>query len=111
MGALVVIAGNKVSGDGSAVLSGGVEEEVQIALRLGKPVIPLGMTGYVAQAVWEKAHETPGRYLPGIDCKAELETLGNSTATVQEVVQAVSSLLIKAEQIASARCRDNPKSP
>ena len=83
---------------------------LQIALRLGKPVIPVGMTGYVAQAVWEEAHEAPSRYLPGIDCKAELETLGNSTATVQEIVQAVSSLLIKAEQIASARCRDSPKS-
>jgi len=110
VGALVVIAGNKVGSDGSVVLSSGVEEEVQIALRLGKPVIPVGMTGYVAQAVWEEAHEAPGRYLPGIDCKAELEILGNSTATVQEIVQAVSSLLIKAEQIASARCRDNPKS-
>jgi len=105
-----VIAGNKVSSDGSVVLSSGIEEEVQIALRLGKPVIPVGMTGNVAQAVWEEAHKAPGRYLSGIDSKAELEMLGNSTATVQEIVRAVSSLLIKAEQIASARCRDNPKS-
>ena len=110
VGALVVIAGNKVSSDGSVVLSVGVEEEVQIALRLGKPVIPVGVTGNVAQAVWEAAHKAPGRYLPGIDSKAELDMLGNSTATVQEIVQAVSSLLFKAEQIASARCRDNPKS-
>ncbi len=98
-----------LSSDGSVVLSGGVEEEVQIALRLGKPVIPVGMTGNVAQTVWEEAYKAPDRYLPGIDSKAELEMLGNATATVQEIVQAVSSLLIKAVQIASARCRDNPK--
>ncbi|ATE61884.1 SIR2 family protein [Thauera sinica] len=107
VGALVVIAGNKAVEGDSVVPSGGIEEEVRIALRLGKPVIPVGLTGYVAHAVWEAACAAPDRYLPGIDGTAELEVLGNAASTVQEIVGAVSSLLTKAEKIASARCREN----
>ncbi len=105
VGALIVVAGNKADRDGSTISSTGVEEEVQIALRLGKPVIPLGFTGHVAHAVWSKAYAEPSQYLPGLECKPELEVLGNSTSTVAEVIEAVRSLLKKAEQVASARCR------
>lgn len=109
VGALIVVAGNKTANDGALVLSSGVEEEVQIALRLGKPVIPVGLTGHVAHAVWEAARVAPDRYLPGIDCNTELEVMGNPASSVDAVVEAVIALLGKAERIASARCRDGSK--
>lgn len=109
VGALIVVAGNKAADDGSVVLSNGVEEEVQIALRLGKPVIPVGLTGHVAHAVWEAARAAPDRYLPGIDCNTELKVMGNPASSVDAVVEAVIALLGKAERLASARCRDGSK--
>lgn len=106
VGALIVVGGNKLGDSGDVVLSAGVQEEVQIALDLGKPVIPIGKTGHAAEIVWKAACIAPERYLPGIDCTAELEVLGNLLSGTNELVGAVVSLLGKAENIASARCRD-----
>jgi len=106
VGALVVVAGNKADAKGCCIPSSGVEEEVQIALDLGKPIIPIGLTGHVAKAVWDAARQAPDRYLPGIDCDLELTVLGDPKSTVEAVISAVVTLLGKAEQIASARCRD-----
>ena len=66
VGAVVVLAGNKKSADGTVIPSNGVEEEVEIALRLGKPIIPIGATGHVAEAIWKEASLSPDKYLPGI---------------------------------------------
>jgi hypothetical protein len=103
VGALVVLAGNKVGPDGRAVPSTGVEEEVEIALSLGKPIIPVGMSGHVAQKTWIAANAEPDRYLPGIECKRELSILGNADSTNEQVVAAVISLLQRAERIASTK--------
>jgi hypothetical protein len=111
VGALVVVAGNKADANGGCIPSSGVEEEVQIAIDLGKPVIPIGLTGHVAKAAWNAACQAPDRYLPGIDCHAELMVLGNPDSSVEAVVATVVTLLCKAERIASARCRDGAAPP
>lgn len=104
VGALVVLAGSKAGSDDAAVSSPGVEEEVQIALNLGKPIIPVGMSGHVARKTWEAAIAEPHRYLPGITCETELTILGKSDASVQDVVSAIGTLLERAEKIASTKC-------
>ncbi len=103
VGAVVVIAGNKADENGVAILSAGVEEEVQIALRLGKPVIPIGVSGHVAHELWTKALVTPDRFLPGLNAVAELAVLGDRSATNEQLVSTVVALLERAERIASAR--------
>lgn len=103
VGALVVIAGNKVGPEGNAVPSPGVEEEVAIALSLGKPIIPVGMSGHIAQKTWIAANAEPDRYLPGIECKSELTILGNAESTNEQIVSAVISILKRAERIASTK--------
>lgn len=102
VGAVIVLAGNKVEG-GSLTPSTGVQEEVRIALALGKPVIPIGQSGYVAKEVWDAACADPERYLPGLDGAQALPVLGAADATVEEVVAVVGSLLERAERLASAR--------
>jgi hypothetical protein len=103
VGALVVLAGNKAGPDGKVVLSNGVEEEVEIALSLGKPIIPVGMSGHVAQSAWTAANADPDRYLPGIECKSELTILGNADSTNEQIVDAVITLLQRSERIASTK--------
>lgn len=103
VGAVVVLAGNKVSAAGTQIPSSGVEEEVQIALSLGKPVIPIGMSGHVAHDVWLRAMNSPQEYLPGLDCAAELKVLGDSSSSVEHVIAPVSALLERAERSAAAK--------
>jgi hypothetical protein len=94
----VVLAGNKVDDAGNLIPSTGVEEEVRIALALGKPVIPVGQSGHVANTLWHAARLAPSTYLPNIDSAAELEVLGHPGSTVDDVVFSVMSLLEKTER-------------
>ena len=105
VGAMVVVSGNKAGGDGIVIASPGVEEEVQIALRLGKPVIPIGVSGHVAHRFWESAIADPQQYLPGIQCDAELTILGDQSSSVEQLVGATMSLLERAEKLASKKHR------
>ena len=98
-GVIVVMAGNREQAGGNEI-SPGVLEEVDIALREGKRVIPLGATGYAARKVWEKAVADPERYLPGLKAGKELMTLGDSKATNDQLINALFGLLEKAEKAA-----------
>lgn len=103
VGAVVVIAGNKTNGNGGSMPSAGVEEEVQIALSLRKPVIPIGVSGHVAQALWQRAMNKPEDFLPGLAGTDALAVLGDSAATNERIVEAVINLLEEAEAASSAR--------
>lgn len=98
-GILVVIAGNRER-DGLTEKSPGVIEEVDIALREGKYVIPVGATGHAAYEIWKKAIANPEDYLPGIKATNELTVLGKSDATNEQLMNALFKLLAKAETAA-----------
>ena len=97
------ISGNKDDGNGSHVASAGVEEEVSIALSMGKPVIPVGISGHVSHSYWQQAMAEPEIFLPGLNANKELTVLGDSFATNEQITHAVLELLQRAEQAASAR--------
>ena len=98
-GVIIVMAGNREQAGGTEI-SPGVLEEVDIALREGKRVIPLGATGHAARRVWEKAVADPERYLPGLKASKELTALGDSNATNEQLINALFGLLGKAERAA-----------
>ncbi len=98
-GVIVVMAGNREIA-GATEISPGVLEEVDIALREGKRVIPIGATGHAARKVWEKAIAEPERYLPGVKASKELKTLGDSKATNDQLINALFKLLEKGEKAA-----------
>ena len=68
-------------------------------------MIPVGVSGHVAREIWEAALRAPEKYLPGLNAVTELETLGDDSATTSQWLDAVLSLLTKAEAIASGRGR------
>jgi hypothetical protein len=102
-GAVIVISGNKDDGKGSPTPSPGVLEEVGLAQRMGKIIIPIGITGHVARTIWEAAIAEPDRYLPGIKLDSELTALGDEHWTLDTIMTAISSLLRKAEALAAGR--------
>jgi hypothetical protein len=103
VGAVVVISGNKDDGCGSHAASAGVEEEVSIALSMGKPVIPVGISGHVANSYWQQAMAKPAIFLPGLNGIKELTVLGDPLATNEQITNAVLELLQHAQKAASAR--------
>jgi hypothetical protein len=103
VGAVIVLAGNKAGVGGSVIPSNGIEEEVDIALSLGKPIIPIGVSGHVAQKIWTQAVANPQRFLAGVECTAELALLGNEIASNDQLVAAVVTLLERVEKIASTK--------
>ncbi len=103
VGTVVVISGNKNDGSGSYVDSPGVNEEVSIALAMGKPVIPVGISGHVAEMCWQKAMNNPELYLPGLNGSKELTVLGDQMASNIEIIDSVLELLKKAEAAAYER--------
>jgi hypothetical protein len=103
IGAVVVVAGNKIDTNGQACPSSGVIEEVEVALRLGKFIIPVGATGHVAEQIWTQAMTEPERYLPGLKAQEELSALGDKSASNEKLLNAVFSILHSAEKAVSAR--------
>lgn len=103
VGAVVVISGNKAGGDGVPVLSAGVKEEVQIVLNLGKPVIPIGVSGYVALALgsgrWKRRRSScrGSRGLLSWPC------LVIHTVTNEQIVSSMMVLLKRVEAGSSAK--------
>ncbi|NLH46170.1 MAG: hypothetical protein GX451_08615 [Acholeplasmataceae bacterium] len=93
-GVIVVIAGNHKQAGGNEI-SPGVLEEVNIALREGKCVIPIGATGHAARKIWEQAIVNPEQYLPRLKVKKEMTTLGDSSATNEQIIKALFSILKK----------------
>ena len=103
IGAVVVVAGNKLDANGLICPSSGVLEEVAIALRLGKFIIPVGATGHVAETIWKQAMSNQEQYLPGLNVVEELRILGDKGASNEILLNSVFSILNSAEKAVSAR--------
>ncbi len=98
-GSVIVISGNRDDGKGGVTQSPGVFEEVEIAKRLGKFIIPIGATGHAAQEVWKRAVASPTEYLPGLVLADELTILGNPAASDAELLNATFAILRAAEKV------------
>ena len=66
-------------------------------------MIPIGVSGHVAQALWQQAVAIPEHFLPGLMGTDALAVLGDSAATNEQIVGAVISLLEEAERASSAK--------
>lgn len=103
VGCVIVVAGNKPDGAGSIRPSDGVMEEVQIAQRMHKVIIPVGVTGHVAHDLWAQAVAEPERFFPGLDVEPYLAALGDASASDDAVIGAVFAILQQAQRVASLK--------
>lgn len=96
-GVCLVISGNKEK-DGNVVPADGVEKEIEIAKSLGQHVIPIGATGYVAARHWQQCMQDQTSYIGGISASDELAVIGDTSASVDSIVDAVTQILRKLDK-------------
>lgn len=96
-GVCIVLAGNKLEA-GAVVPANGVRQEVEIARSQGKVVLPVGATGHVARDLWEECRAKPSTCVGSLDIASKLDILGDTSATVDTLVQAIIDILKQLEK-------------
>lgn len=97
-GIVIVLSGNRAALGGGTEMSPGVFEEVEMARRQRKFIIPVGATGHAARKIWETVSAAPDDFLPGIKARTELNILGSSSASNDQLTTALFSVLTKARK-------------
>lgn len=100
VGVVIVLAGNKPDGKGGVKLSDGVREEIEIAKQMGKIIIPIGLTGHVADELWRETTANPQHFFPRLKVSKSLTVLGDATSDEDDVLNAVFEILNEAQKSA-----------
>ena len=66
-GVAIFVFGNKPDKDGKIIEANGVVREFEIAVSNGVVPIPVGVTGFAAQRIWDTVAATPDAYYKGIE--------------------------------------------
>lgn len=90
-GIAIFMFGNKKK-DGVVINADGCWEEYEIAKSLGKIIIPLGSTGYVAKEILENIKKSSSDFSYLSDYVSDLESIVNPNDLVNIVVRIVDSL-------------------
>lgn len=93
-GAAVFVFGNKLEGQ-EVVLSNGMQEEFDIAVRKGVKVIPVGSTGHLSRELWTYVTQNMNQFFPRDDGRIleAFNILGTSGLDVDDYVKAVVNIL------------------
>lgn len=91
-GVCIVLAGNKYE-NGTVVPANGVRQEIEIARKLGKIVLPIGATGHVAREEWDKIKSDIAMYFKCADATQAFGVLGDENAGVESLVKATIDIL------------------
>lgn len=93
-GASIFICGNKRDATtGLVVEADGVIEEFQLAVKQGVFPIPLGATGHAARTIWNEVNKSLSKFFPDGGVKGHFATLGKTTSTPEQLVDAVIGIL------------------
>jgi hypothetical protein len=93
-GISIFLLGNK-SKKGSIALSDGMRSEYEISKRQGNFLIPIGRTGYIAKELWEELMIEKQDDRAFDIYRPDIESLGDKTKTLEEVVEIVIELIKK----------------
>lgn len=94
-GIAVFVFGNKLGPGGDVVLSNGMQQEFQLAIDAGLKPLPVGVTGFVAEELWNKVNANLATFFPDAtpQFKEDFALLGNSTIQQQELIITISRLV------------------
>lgn len=92
----IFIAGNKIEGRRKKTVIGqGVLDEFKIGVSppLHNFPIPIGVTGYAARQIWDEVMNEPARFFDAKDVSGFLETLGDSTCSDEDLLNAIFKII------------------
>ena len=80
---------------GSVISSNGMREEYEIAKTKGLFLIPVGLTGYMAQELWSEVYSefVEGNFARGQEIKKQLGLLGEASSTLVEARTTVMNII------------------
>lgn len=93
-GISIFLLGNK-NEKGSIVLSDGMRSEYEISKKQGNFLIPIGRTGYITKELWEELMEEKKDDHTFDSYRSDLESLGDTKKTLEEIVEIVIGLVKK----------------
>lgn len=97
-GVAIFLFGNRIF-NGNMVLSKGVESEFAIAESAGLKIIPIGITGYVAEQIWKRVIENFNNYYADHeDLKEDFKKLGNTEISIEEIIRTILKILNQLNQ-------------
>lgn len=91
----VFLTGNKLDDKGNCVPSPGVIREFETCVSQGVHVVPIGCTGYAAEAIWKEVSANPSKYLPKGDFSASLNVLGDGSKSNDEIMEALRDIIAR----------------
>lgn len=93
-GFAIFVSGNRMEkASNNLIEAPGVLEEFDLAVRLGKFVIPFGASGWAAMAIWKKVMSEPEAYYGAVDVAAPLKVLGDAGRKDDEYIGAIFQML------------------
>ena len=93
-GISIFLLGNKYE-EGSIVLSNGMRSEYQISKKQGNFLIPIGRTGYMANELWTELMKEIQNDRSFDIYRSDIESLGDKSITLNEIVDIVVKLIKK----------------
>lgn len=98
-GIAIYVFGNK-GVDGKVVPSGGMEEEFKIAREAGVTPLPIGCTGFVAEALWKQVLADFDSFYPSAHSSFRelFEKLGTKPSNLNELITTTHKLIQKLQE-------------
>ena len=93
-GVSIFIAGNKLD-SANVIESPGVDAEFKEAIKNHHFIIPIGATSHAAKTIWTKVVAAPKTFYKSCDVAIELNVLGDSSSSNDDLINAVFSILNK----------------
>jgi hypothetical protein len=93
-GIAIFMFGNKLQ-DGQVVPAGGVRREFEIAKNQGLKLIPIGVTGFMAEELWKDVNENFDAYYrkASAELKTAFASLNDSSVALTEHIETVIRML------------------
>lgn len=92
-GFAIFISGNRQTAAGGVELSPGVREEYDLARAVGAYPLPVGASGWQAQALWAEVEADFNSVFPKGTPRRAWQVLNRATASPEEVVDALTTLI------------------
>lgn len=93
-GIAVFIFGNKNDGKGNVISANGVKREFEIAISQGLIPIPIAVTGYITQEIFNEIFLAPEKYYKGMEWVIPIiKELASNKLSVDEIIQKVITII------------------